>query len=63
MKQKVPVVLTVEFPDEVMQPDADEAMQDAIKGLTTMLGFIPSVKGKTKKGKTVAFKIVEIGRS
>lgn len=62
MKQKVPVILVVDFPDEVLQPDVEEAMQDAIKGLNAMLTLLPSVKGKTKKGKTVPFKIVEIGR-
>lgn len=60
MKQKIPVTLLVEFPDDVLQPDVNEALQDAVKSLKGMLMFIPSVKGKTKAGKTVAFKIVEI---
>lgn len=60
MKQKVPVTLVVEFSDDVLQPDVNEALQDAVKGLKNMLVFLPAVKGKTKGGKTVAFKITEI---
>lgn len=60
MKQKIEVKLTVEFPDDVMQPDVNEAVVDAIKSLRGMLTFIPSVKGKTSKGKTIAFKITDV---
>ena len=60
MKQKIEVKLTVEFPDDTMQPDVDEAVVDAIKSLRGMLTFIPSVKGKTSKGKTIAFKITDV---
>ncbi len=60
MKQKIEVKLTVEFPDDTMQPDVNEAVVDAIKSLRGMLTFIPAVKGKTSKGKTVSFKIVDV---
>jgi hypothetical protein len=60
MKQKIEVKLTVEFPDDTMQPDVDEAVVDAIKSLKGMLSFIPSIRGKTSKGKTVAFKITDV---
>ncbi len=62
MKQKIEVKLTVEFPDDTMQPDVDEAIVDAIKSLRGMLTFIPSMKGKTSKGKTIAFKISDVER-
>jgi hypothetical protein len=60
MKQKIEVKLTVEFPDDTMQPDVNEAIVDAIKSLKGMLSFIPSIRGKTVKGKTVAFKVVDV---
>lgn len=60
MKQKIEVRLTVEFPDDTMQPDVNEAIVDAIKSLKGMLAFIPSVKGKTSRGKTIAFKITDV---
>jgi hypothetical protein len=60
VKQKIEVKLTVEFPDDTMQPDVNEAVVDAIKSLRGMLTFIPAVKGKTSKGKTVSFKIVDV---
>ena len=62
MKQKVEVKLTVEFPDETLQPDVNEALGDAVKSLRGMLAFIPAVKGKTSKGKTVSFKITDVER-
>lgn len=62
MKQKIEVKLTVEFPDDTLQPDVNEAVVDAIKSLRGMLTFIPSVKGKTAKGKTIAFKITDVER-
>jgi hypothetical protein len=62
VKQKIEVKLTVEFPDDTMQPDVDEAIVDAIKSLRGMLTFIPSMKGKTSKGKTIAFKISDVER-
>lgn len=62
MKQKIEVKLTVEFPDDTLQPDVNEAVVDAIKSLRGMLTFIPSVKGKTSKGKTIAFKITDVER-
>lgn len=60
MKQKIEVRLVVEFPDEALQPDVDEAVVDAIKSLKGMLSFLPAVKGKAKNGKVVAFKIVDV---
>jgi len=60
MKQKIEVKLTVEFPDDTMQPDVNEAIVDAIKSLKGMLSFIPSIRGKTSKGKAVAFKVVDV---
>lgn len=60
MKQKIEVKLTVEFPDDTLQPDVNEAIVDAIKSLRGMLTFIPSVKGKTVKGKTISFKITDV---
>lgn len=60
MKQKIEVKLTVEFPDDTMQPDVNEAIVDAIKSLKGMLTFIPSVKGKTARGKTISFKITDV---
>jgi hypothetical protein len=60
MKQKIEVKLTVEFPDDTMQPDVNEAIVDAIKSLKGMLSFIPSIRGKTSKGKVVAFKVVDV---
>jgi hypothetical protein len=60
MKQKVKVQITVSFDDAALQPDVDEALVDAIGGLRRMLGFMPAVKGKTPKGKEVAFKITDV---
>jgi hypothetical protein len=60
VKQKIEVKLTVEFPDDTMQPDVNEAVVDAIKSLRGMLTFIPAVKGKSRSGKTVSFKIVDV---
>jgi hypothetical protein len=60
VKQKITVKLTVDFADDTLQADVDEAVVDAIKGLKGMLTFIPSLKGKTSKGKTVAFKLTDV---
>lgn len=60
MKQKITVKLTVEFADDTLQPDVNEAIVDAVKGLKGMLAFIPALKGKTSKGKTVAFKLTDV---
>ncbi len=60
MKQKITVKLTVDFADDTLQADVDEAVVDAIKSLKGMLTFIPSLKGKTSKGKTVAFKLTDV---
>lgn len=60
MKQKVKVEITVSFDDAALQPDVNEALVDAIGGLRRMLGFMPAVKGKTPKGKEVAFKITDV---
>lgn len=60
MKQKVKVDITVTFDDGVMQPDVEEALTDALSGLRKMLTFLPAVKGKTARGKEVAFKIVDV---
>lgn len=60
MKQKVKVEITVSFDDATMQPDVDEALVDAIAGLRRMLALLPAVKGKTTRGKQVAFKIVDV---
>lgn len=60
MKQQVTVQITVSFDDAVLQPDADEALVDAIGGLRRMLTFLPAIKGKNARGKEVAFKVVEV---
>ena len=60
MKQKVAVEITVLFDDSVMQPDVNEALGEAIVGLRRMLTFLPSVKGKTARGKEVGFKVVDV---
>ena len=60
MKQKVKVEITVSFDDATLQPDVDEALVDALVGLRRMLGFLPGVKGKTARGKEVAFKITDV---
>jgi hypothetical protein len=60
VKQKITVKLTVDFADDTLQADVDEAVVDAIKSLKGMLTFIPSLKGKTSKGKTVAFKLTDV---
>lgn len=62
MKQNIHAIITVEFDDKFMQPDVSEAMVDALKSLTPMLAFIPALKGKSKKGVQVSFKIKEIER-
>lgn len=63
MKQKIHAVITVEFDDKFLQPDVTEALGDAMRSLSPMLSFIPALKGKTKKGLTVSFKIKEIERT
>ena len=60
MKQKITVKLTVDFADDTLQPDVNEAIVDAIKGLKGMLTFIPALKGKTSKGKVVSFKLTDV---
>lgn len=60
MKQKIEVKLTVDFADDTLQADVDEAVVDAVKSLKGMLSFIPSLKGKTLKGKTVGFKLTDV---
>lgn len=60
MKQKIAVKLTVEFSDDNAQADVDEALADAVKNLKGMLLFIPSLKGKSTKGKQVAFKLTDV---
>lgn len=60
MKQKIAVKLTVDFADDALQPDVDEAVKDAIKNLRGMLLLIPSLKGKTSKGNTISFKLTDI---
>lgn len=63
MKQRVQVALTVDFPDDVLQPDVDEALGDALSGIKKMLKLLPAVKGTSKTKRTVSFKIVDIDRS
>jgi len=60
MKQQVSVDITVSFDDAVLQPDVDEAVVDAIANLRKLLMFLPTVKGKTSRGREVAFKIVDV---
>ena len=60
MKQKVTVEITVSFDDNLLQPDVNEGLVEAIAGLRHMLAFLPAVKGKTGKGKEVGFKIVDV---
>lgn len=60
MKQQVSVTLTVSFDDSVLQPDAEEALASAVGNLQRMLSFMPAIKGKTGKGREVAFKVVDV---
>lgn len=60
MKQQVSVTLTVSFDDSVLQPDADEALASAVGNLQRMLSFMPTIKGKTGKGREVSFKVVDV---
>ena len=60
MKQKIAVKLTVDFHDDTLQADVDEAVVDAVNSLKGMLACIPSLKGKTTKGKTVSFKLSDV---
>jgi hypothetical protein len=60
MKQKVRAVITVEFEDKFLQPEVNEALVDALKSLSPMLTFIPALKGRSKRGTTVSFKVKEI---
>ena len=60
MKQKISVKLTVDFHDDTLQADVDEAVVDAVNSLKSMLTFIPSLKGKTSQGKTVSFKLSDV---
>jgi hypothetical protein len=60
MKQQVSVTLTVSFDDSVLQPDAEEALVSAVGNLQRMLSFMPTIKGKTGKGREVSFKVVDV---
>lgn len=60
MKQQVAVTLTVTFDDTVMQPDVDEALKSAVSNLQRMLVLMPAIKGRTARGREVAFKVSDI---
>lgn len=60
MKQKVKVEITVSFDDGTLQPDVEEGLVDALAGLRRMLTFLPAIRGKTSRGKEIAFKIADV---
>jgi len=57
VKQKVKVTLEVEFDDGITQADVDEALEGAVASLRRSLAFVPSLKGKSARGRVVAFKV------
>jgi hypothetical protein len=63
MKQRISTFLTVEFDDSTLQADVEEAATDAIKNMNTALMLLPAVKGKSKSGKTVSFKVKSVERA
>ena len=61
VRRKVTVTLEVEFDDkDLPTPDVDEALVDGVKGLKKMLFVLPKVKGKSSRGREVAFAIKDL---
>lgn len=58
MKRQVRVTMTVEFDaDNLPSPDVDEALVDAVKNAQRMLVVLPPLKGRSTRGREVAFRI------
>ncbi len=62
MKQQISVKITVEFADDILQPDVDEAVVEAMKSLKNMLALLPAVRAKISGGKNIPLKIVDVER-
>jgi hypothetical protein len=63
MKQQIAVKITVEFSDDILQPDVDEAIVEAMKSLKNMLSLLPAVRAKISGGKNIPLKIVDVERA
>lgn len=57
MKRTVLVRLDVEHDDNALEADVAEAVKDAVKHLSAVAAFLPTLKGKSTRGREVKFKV------
>jgi hypothetical protein len=60
MQQRVPLVFVLEFPDEALQKDVDEALADALARMQRSAQLMTPIVGRSTVGKLVTFRFVEI---